>query len=83
MKNKNLLLWYLWDFRVIVGILILLTAIFGSSNGEYFRSAWDNSLQYKRPIDGEMKAYMYSAAACALFFGIRGKYRKLKQSGEQ
>lgn len=79
MKNKHLIIYYLKDFRVIVGIIILLTAFFGSSEGRVYRSAWDSSIRYQSPIDHDMKIMMFCLAFCAIFFGIMGKRKKLKE----
>lgn len=84
MKKTHIIIWYLKSWRVIIGIIFFLFAIFGSSQGRVFRSAWDNSVQYEEPMDINKRIGAILLGLLLLLSGLRDRYIKLKQlSNEQ
>ena len=79
MKKPHIIIWYLKSWRVIIGIIFFLVAIFGSSEGRVFRSAWDNSLQYEEPMDTDKRIGAILLGLLLLLSGLRDRYIKLKQ----
>lgn len=75
----NNIKFYLKDWRIIIGILLFIVAAFGPSTGEVFRSKWDDSLQYRKPIDSDERIGMVIMGTCALFFGIKARRKKLNE----
>jgi hypothetical protein len=80
MKNKNIIIYYLKDWRVILGLLCILTGLFAPREGKVYRSRWDDSIRYQKPMDSDMQKSMYAFAAVSIFFGLKSRWKKLNNT---
>jgi hypothetical protein len=80
MKN---FIYYIKDWRTIVGLLFIISTFGMSSEGKVFRSKWDDSVQYQKPVSGGMKAGIIVVGVVFILAGIGKKQQQLNQNAPE
>lgn len=75
MKN---FIYYIKDWRIIVGLLFIISTFGLSAEGRAFRSKWDSSIQYQEPASAGKKAGFIVIGLVFIFAGIGKKKQQLQ-----